>query len=168
MRRFFFLTLILVGHVTLFLAFPQKTDSALQLLAFLSGRWTNNSTEGKEEEYCSPTTGSSMVGTFRGVKDGKAVFYEFWNVEVENGNAVFKMKHFDRGLIGWEDKADAVRLALSVDHGQDVSFSQPDDRLSLRYQRKGDELMCTLRRVKNGKTSEDFFHLHRKRGMTSN
>jgi ribosomal protein L19 len=64
-------------------------------------------------------------------------------------------------LIGWEDKADAVRLALSINDGQDVSFSQPDGRLSLRYQRKGDELMCTLRRVKNGKASEEVFHLHR-------
>ena len=45
-----------------------------------------------------------MVGTFRVVKDGNAVFYEFWAIEVEDCKAIFKMKHFDRGLLGWESR----------------------------------------------------------------
>jgi hypothetical protein len=105
-----------------------------------------------------------MVGTFRVLKDGDAVFYEFWVIEVEDGKAIFKMKHFDRGLVGWEDKADMVRLTLSVGDGQDVLFSKSDGSLSLRYQRNGDELVSTLRRVKDGKTKEDVFHLHRNKG----
>jgi phage FluMu gp28-like protein len=105
-----------------------------------------------------------MVGTFRAVKDGDAVFYEFWVIEVDDGKAIFKMKHFDRGLVGWEDKADMVRLALSVSGGQDVFFSKSDGSLSLRYRRNGDELVSTLRRVKDGKTKEDIFHLHRSKG----
>ncbi len=102
-----------------------------------------------------------MVGTFRVVKDGDAVFYEFWAIEVEDGKAVFKMKHFDRGLLGWEDKSDMVRLSLSVSGLQDILFSKPDGSLSLRYQRSGDELVSTLRRVKDGRTREDTFRLHR-------
>jgi hypothetical protein len=48
-----------------------------------------------------------MVGTFRVSKDGRAIF---------------KMKHFDRGLLGWEEeKADMVRLSASVNNGQGVS-----------------------------------------------
>jgi len=105
-----------------------------------------------------------MVGTFRVLKDGDAVFYEFWVIEVEDGRAIFKMKHFDRGLLGWEEKADMVRLTLSVRNGQDVLFSKSDGSLSLRYQRNGDELVSTLRRVKDGKTKEDVFHLHRSEG----
>ncbi len=31
-----------------------------------------------------------MVGTFRVSKDGDAVFYEFWVIEVEDGRAIFK------------------------------------------------------------------------------
>jgi hypothetical protein len=146
------------------LAFSQKTDPALQPLAFLSGRWTSDSAEGQEEEYWSQATGRSMVGTFRVLKDGDAVFYEFWVIEVEDGRAIFKMKHFDRGLLGWEEKADMVRLTLSVRNGQDVLFSKSDGSLSLRYQRNGDELVSTLRRVKDGKTKEDVFHLHRSEG----
>jgi len=104
-----------------------------------------------------------MVGTFRVVKDGDAVFYEFWVIEVEGGKAIFKMKHFDRGLLGWEEKADVVRLTSTVGPGQDVVFSKPDGSLTLRYERKGDELVSTLRRVKDGNTKEDIFHLYRSR-----
>ncbi len=80
----------LVWHAVPFAAFLQKTDPALQPLAFLSGRWTSDSSEGQEEEYWSPVTGRSMVGTFRVSKDGDAVFYEFWVIEVEDGRAIFK------------------------------------------------------------------------------
>ena len=51
-----------------------------------------------------------MVGTFRALKDDDEVFYEFWVIEVEDGKAIFKMKHFDRGLHGWEEKADSFVL----------------------------------------------------------
>lgn len=161
MRRLSFLAFVLVLQMIPFVAFAQKTDPALQPLTFLSGRWTSDSAEGQEEEYWSQATGRSMVGTFRVLKDGDAVFYEFWVIEVEDGRAIFKMKHFDRGLVGWEDKTDVVRLTLFVSDGQDVLFSKSDGSLSLRYQRNGDELVSTLRRVKDGKTKEDIFHLHR-------
>lgn len=164
MRRLFFLALVPVFYMIPFVAFSQKTHPALQPLAFLSGRWTSDSAEGQEEEYWSQVTGSSMLGTFRVLKDGDAVFYEFWVIEVEDGRAIFKMKHFDRGLVGWEEKADVVRLTLSVSDGQDVLFSKSDGSLSLRYQRNGDELVSTLRRVKDGKTKEDIFRLHRRKG----
>jgi hypothetical protein len=164
MRRLFFLALVLVLHMIPLLAFSQNTDPALQPLAFLSGRWTNDSAEGQEEEYWSQATGRSMIGTFRVLKDGDAVFYEFWVIEVEDGRAIFKMKHFDHGLLGWEEKADMVRLTLSVRDAEDVLFSKSDGSLSLRYQRNGDELASTLRRVKDGKTKEDVFHLHRSKG----
>ena len=71
------------------------------------------------------------------------------------------MKHFDRGLLGWGEKADMVLLTLSVGDEQDVLFSKSDGSLSLRYQRNGDELVSTLRRVKDRKTKEEVFHLHR-------
>jgi hypothetical protein len=163
-RRLFFLALVVVLHLIPLAAFSQKTDAALEPLAFLSGRWTADSADGQEEEYWSQIAGKSMVGTFRVLKDGDAVFYEFWVIEVQDGKPIFKMKHFDRGLLGWEEKGDMVRLTLSVGGGQDVLFSKPDGSLSLRYQRNGDELVSTLRRVKDGKVKEDVFHLHRSNG----
>ncbi len=164
MRRLLLPLLFLALHLAPLAAFSQIIAPVLQPLAFLSGRWTSDSAEGREEEYWSQAMDRSMVGTFRVLKDGDAVFYEFWVIEVENDKAVFKLKHFDRGLRGWEEKADMVRLNLSVSADQDVLFSKPDHSLSLRYQRNGDELVCTLRRVKDGRAKVDTFHLHRSTG----
>lgn len=161
MRRLYILALVLASQTMPFGAISQQADPALGPFVFLSGRWTSDSADGQEEEYWSQASGRSMVGHFRVVKDSDAVFYEFWVVEVEDGRVVLKMKHFDRGLLGWEEKADMVRLVASVGDGQNVLFSKPDGSLSLRYQRNGDELVSTLRRVKDGKTKEDVFHLHR-------
>jgi hypothetical protein len=160
MKRFLALPLLMALCAIPFKS-AQTTGVLIQSLAFLSGRWTENSADGDEEEYWSKPMGSSMVGTFRVVKDGNAVFYEFWAIEIEDSEIVFKMKHFNKGLIGWEEKADMVRLTASVGGMQDVLFSKPDGSLSLRYQLKGDELVSTLQRVKDGKTKEDVFHLHR-------
>lgn len=161
MRRLYFVALIFVLNMNLPATFAQKADAALQPLTFLTGHWTSDTPEAQEEEYWSQAMGGSMVGAYRLMKAGDAVFYEFWVIEVETGKAVFKMKHFDRGLQGWEEKADMVRLELSVNGPQDVLFARADGSLSLRYQRNGDELVSTLRRVKDGKTEEDVFHLHR-------
>jgi hypothetical protein len=164
MRQLSFLVYLLVLQMIPLVALSQQADPALQPLGFLAGRWTSDSADGWEEEYWSQPRGNSMIGTFRVVKDGDAVFYEFWAIEVEAGKAIFKMKHFNQGLVGWEEKADMVRLVASVSGRQDVTFSKPDGSLSLRYQRNGDELVSTLRRVKDGKVKEDVFRLHRSRG----
>jgi hypothetical protein len=73
------------------------------------------------------------------------------------------MKHFNRGLIGWEEKADMVRLVTTAGPGNEVLFARPDGSLSLRYVANGEELVSTLRRVKEGKVMEETFHLHRAR-----
>ena len=141
--------------------FAQKIDSALAPLTFLSGQWTSDSAEEHEEEYWSKAVGGSMVGTYRVVKGERPIFYEFWAIEVESGKAIFKMKHFNNGLVGWEEKGDAVRLPVVESRDQNVLFALPDGSLSLRYERKGDDLTSTLLRVKNGKAQTQIFHLHR-------
>jgi hypothetical protein len=139
----------------------QSPVQRVDALAFLSGRWVDSSPDGDQEEYWSQPMGTSMVGHFRVVKDGSAVFYEFWAIEAEDGQLVFKMKHFHHGLVGWEEKSDMVRLTTNITAAQDVVFSKADGSLTLRYTRKGDELTSTLKRVKDGKATEDVFHLHR-------
>ncbi len=104
-----------------------------------------------------------MVGTFRVVKTDAAVFYEFWAIEVEDGKAVFKMKHFNRGLAGWEEKNDVVRLVMTVKGEGKVVFANADDSLSLTYEGKGDELTGTLRRGKGDAAKLDAFRFHRQK-----
>lgn len=56
------------------------------------------------EEFWGEPMGDSMISSFRVVKEGKAAFYEFVVIEEQNQVPVFKMRHFNRGSIGWEEK----------------------------------------------------------------
>ena len=142
-------------------SWAQAPANPLQPLSFLAGRWTSNADGEFQEEYWSPVDRDSMLGTFRVVRLGKAVFYEFWVIEVEDGKPVYKLKHFDRGLKGWEEKNDFVRLPVRELDSTHVVFANEDGTLSLRYERKGTELIATLRHTKEGKSSEEIFHLYR-------
>jgi len=142
-------------------SWAQVPVKPLQPLSFLTGHWTSNADGEFQEEYWSPVNGDSMVGTFRVVRLGKPVFYEFWVIEVEDGKPVYKLKHFDRGLKGWEERNDFVRLPVRELDSTHVVFANEDRTLSLRYERKGAELTATLRHTKEGKSSEEVFRLHR-------
>jgi hypothetical protein len=142
-------------------SWAQAPVNPLQSLSFLTGHWTSDADGEFEEEYWSPVQGNSMVGTFRVVRLGKPVFYEFWVIEVENGKPVYKLKHFNGGLKGWEEKNDFIRLPARELDSNHVVFANEDGTLSLRYERKGTELTATLQRMKEGKPSDEVFVLHR-------
>jgi hypothetical protein len=133
----------------------------LSPLAFLSGRWTSTKQNEFQEESWSPVSSDSMVGTFRVVQDGKAVFYEFWAVEVEQNHAVLKLKHFNAGLSGWEDKNVSIQMPVVSSSDKDVVFAEPDGSVSLHYHRAGETLTCIVHHVKDGKSSDDTFTLQR-------
>lgn len=135
--------------------------ASLQALSFLSGHWTGESEGDFQEEYWSPVYGNSMLGTFRVVHAGTPVFYEFWVIELDGGRPVYKLKHFNGGLQGWEDKNDVVALPvreLSLNH---VLFSNGTGTLTLRYDRNGSKLTATLHHISHGKPSDEVFILHR-------
>ena len=142
-------------------SWAQAPVNSLQLLSFLTGHWISNAEGEFQEEYWSPIQGGSMVGTFRVVRVGKPVFYEFWVIEVEEGKPVYKLKHFNGGLKGWEEKNDLVRLPVRELDSTHVVFANEEGTLSLRYERKGAELTATLRHIKEGKPSDEVFLLHR-------
>jgi hypothetical protein len=142
-------------------SWTQAPVKPLQPLSFLTGHWISNAEGEFQEEYWSPVNGDSMVGTFRVVRLGKPLFYEFWVIEVEDGRPVYKLKHFDGGLKGWEEKNDFVRLPVRELDSTHVVFANEDGTLILRYERKGTELIATMRHTKEGKSSEEVFRLHR-------
>jgi hypothetical protein len=49
---------------------------------------------------------------FRLVRDEKVVFYEFLTLVEQGGSLVFKLKHFNPDLTGWEEKAEFVSFRL--------------------------------------------------------
>jgi hypothetical protein len=98
---------------TLRLLRKENTPHArIEDIAWLAGRWVGRDSGESTEEIWSPPLGNSMMGSFRVVKHGKVVFYEFCTIAEENESLVLKIKHFDSHLNGWEDKNVAVIFPL--------------------------------------------------------
>lgn len=77
----------------------------IQDLSFISGKWATTTEWGDLEEYWSEPLGNCMTCTFRCVKDGKVLFYEFIVIEQQSDSIpVIKLRHFNPGNIAWEDK----------------------------------------------------------------
>jgi hypothetical protein len=81
-----------------------------------------------------------MMGMFRLIKGGALAFYEFMTIEQEVDHLVLRIKHFDRGLIGWE-KQDEVHESRSLTQGEmsvvfdGISYSSdPDGALRVEMQ----------------------------------
>ena len=147
------------------IANAQKADnSSLQSLAFLSGKWISENPGEVQEESWSTINGDSMIGSFRVVHGGKPAFYEFWVVEIENNRPVLKLKHFDPGFAGWEEKNASTKMPLTSVTEDDAVFTEPDGGVSLHYHRAADTLICVVHHVKNGKTSDEIFKMTRAAG----
>lgn len=98
-------------------------------LSFITGLWQADWNGGKGEEHWSTASGDSMMGTFRFVKDGKGRFYELMLIEQTPGGPVLRLKHFNTGLIGWEDKAQVYSFHL-VDYGKMVAVFELENKSS--------------------------------------
>jgi hypothetical protein len=94
---------------------------------------------GYSEETWSGPAGGAMVGTYRLLKEGKAVFYEFLLLTEENGSLILKLKHFSPELVAWEEKdkfVDFPLVAIEADgrtiHFDGLTFSRgADDTLTI-------------------------------------
>ena len=141
-----------------------QTDSSslskvkLVELSFISGLWQAEWAGGLGEEHWSTSSGDSMVGTFRFVKDGKARFYEFMLIEQTADGPVLRLKHFNPGLIGWEEKAQVYSYPL-IEYRQTIAvFERGDKKSRLTFNRTSKETLSVLLEqiVDEKRSSEEF------------
>jgi hypothetical protein len=130
-------------------------------LSFMSGKWVTKGEWGDMEEHWSVPMGNSMMCSFRCVKDGKVLFYEFIVIEQQDGvGPVMKLRHFSPGNIAWEEKDKPYEYPLMyLDEGV-ARFERPDKKTSLTFQRLApDKLKVILeRQEKDGKWVQDEFN----------
>ena len=102
---------------------PQQTETAagvaegadftLEDLRWLVGDWRGTRPDGSiVEESWREAIGESMLGTFRWVADDKVRFYEILVIEQDDTGPVLRLKHFNRGLTGWEEKDEVLAWTL--------------------------------------------------------
>lgn len=89
----------------LFLKDKQESPVAnLDAVKWLSGHWRGQAFGGLIEEVWSPALGGSMMGAFKLVVDNNVQFYEIETISEENQTLIFRLKHFNKDLKGWEEK----------------------------------------------------------------
>jgi hypothetical protein len=98
---------------TLRLSPDQKPPAAtIADMEWYAGRWTGTGLGGFTEEIWSPPRDGAMMGMYRMIKDGKAIFYELLLIVEENGSLAIKLKHFHSDLRGWEERDVSRRFPL--------------------------------------------------------
>ena len=129
-------------------------------LSFMSGRWITKSAWGDMEENWSTPLGNSMMCSFRCVKDGKVVFYEFIVIEQTPTGPVMKLRHFSPGNIAWEEKDKPYEYPLMFLEPDRARFERPDKKTALTFHRISKEKMNVFleRQDKDGKWITDEFN----------
>lgn len=121
-------------------------DAALSDLAWLAGRWVSAEKGTFSEESWSPSSGDSMVGTWRLSVGGRAKLFELLTLLEEEGKVVLRLRHFDRRGVAWEEKDEPLVLPL-VAKGRNVAVFEGREAgafLRLTYGRAGSALTVTL------------------------
>jgi hypothetical protein len=97
----------------LFLKDKQESPAAnLEVVKWLSGHWRGEAFGGLIEEVWSAAVGGSMMGAFKLVVENKVQFYEIETISEENQSLIFRLKHFNKDLKGWEEKDQTIDFKL--------------------------------------------------------
>jgi hypothetical protein len=139
-------------------ATPTPDKATLADVAFIAGKGMGSLGGGVIEEHWSTPAGDSMMGMFRYTKGDRTVFYEFLLIEQTATGPVLRLKHFNPGLIGWEEKAEVFSYPLADLKPRRAVFERPDKQTSLIFDGTRDrQLVVTLEQVKDGKRGAQTF-----------
>jgi len=139
-------------------AAPVVNGPLIQDLAFIAGHWQGGVTGGIFDEEWSPPASDSMMGMFRYMEGGAVKFYEFMAIEATPAGPVLRLRHFDPGLIAWEQKDAPLSLSVSSFTEKQVVFSSPDSSIRLTYRRSSpDTLTVILERTAGGHSGKQEF-----------
>lgn len=113
---------------------------------------------GSGDEIYSPPSGGSIIGLFRYVKDGKLNLTEILQYEIENGIIVLRLKHFEPGLKGREEKNDSIEFRqVSRKYGEfSMKAELKNMTITLVYKQVSkDRMNVVMIREQADKRSED-------------
>jgi hypothetical protein len=104
----------------------QPIRASVDALAWLAGRWVGDDEDARFEETWSEPRDGVMLGMFRLFRDGAPRFYELLALAGEEDRLVFRFRHFDPELVGWEERAAPLIFDLVQLEGGGAVFSERD------------------------------------------
>src|SRR5688500_1900939 len=113
-------------------------------LSFMAGRWTTHNAWGDMEENWSLPMGNCMMCSYRCVKDGRVIFYEFIVIEQTDAGPVMKLRHFSPGNIAWEEKDKPYEYPLMFLETDKTRFERPDKKTALTFHRTAPDKMQVI------------------------
>ena len=102
----------LISQNTVSLGDSKSPKPNLSQLACIAGHWQGEAFGGITEEVWTAPLGDSMMGSFKLVVDNKTEFYEICQMIQEDETIMFRLKHFDGKLKGWEEKDECINSPL--------------------------------------------------------
>lgn len=129
-----FILLVLLAFIYTTATAQAKTD--LKDLHFISGQWTVQHPWGDMEETWSAPLGNNMMGSYRCVKDGKVIFYEFMVIEQTDSVPVLYLRHFGPQNIAWEEKEAPGKYGLVLLQKNKAQFKKEDGSTVLTFIRQ--------------------------------
>jgi hypothetical protein len=114
----------------------KSPPATLADMRWLTGQWQGQAFGGKTEELWTEPAGPNMAGLYRLVKGEKTIFYEIMAVTEVAGSLVFRLKHFNEDLTGWEEKNEVRSFPLVAKkdgamHFEGMSFHPDGDELTV-------------------------------------
>jgi len=125
---------------------PTIASPDIHALGWMSGSWSGRVDGDPVDEHWSAPAGGMMMGMFRWLKRGRVYYYELLVIEPDANGLVLRLKHFDSGLNGWEEKGMAVAYPLIHVNEYEAAFERGGSFRSTRfvYRRAGEhELVVT-------------------------
>jgi hypothetical protein len=102
--------------------------SSLADLAWLAGSWRLEGPGQFLEERWSPPVGNAMVGHFRWVRGDALWMTELLTIAEEEGEVIFRLRHFSDRMRPWEDPDDPFVYRLTEREPGRVAFTIAEPR----------------------------------------
>ena len=110
-----------------------SSSATVDHLAWMAGSWSGYVEDDPIDEHWSTPAGGVMMGMFRWLKHGRLYLYELLTIEPDASSLVLRLKHFDRGLNGWEEKGAAVAYPLVSIGEREAVFERGGTFRSTRF-----------------------------------
>jgi len=134
-------------------------------LGWLSGSWYADVNGDAVEEHWSPVRGDMLMAMFRWIRDDRVLFYEIEALEAEGDYVFLRVRHFDPGLIGWEEKNKPHEFLLVEHRAERLVFyelDRPNPRWAV-YERRGpDEVVAYFTHESEPDPEPGVFHFERR------
>ncbi|MEM7356871.1 MAG: DUF6265 family protein [Acidobacteriota bacterium] len=151
------LTLLFLSLVALPRVAKEKAtaaDVSIGDFAWIVGDWQGEKGGGLVEEQWSAAGGGAMMGMFRWLAGDEVRLYEFLLIESGPEGPMMRIKHFNPGMVGWEEKEQSLEFHLeSLSPNRAVFAMDPaveDTQLIYELQDGGSGLSVSLVKNKPG------------------